>query len=116
MWSLLLVNHRFPSEPEVMALGSATPAGAPSNESTCPWGVIRPMRLLPGLVNHRLPSPPVTISPGKAISAALVSNVVICPSGVMRPTGPSRFVNHKLPSGPAGVLGVEGPPRGGPAE
>src|SRR5262249_60652111 len=90
-----------PSVAEMIALGPQPPADVPSTESIRPPGVMRLIRLLPGLENQRLPSGPVTIAPGKTTSAPEVSNVVICPSDVMRPIRPSRLVNHTLPSGPA---------------
>src|SRR5262249_48041300 len=101
MRSLLVVNHRLPSGPAVMALGSSTPTDVPSNESIRPSGVMRPIRLLPGLENQRLPSGPGTIAPGKTTTAPEGANVATLPAGVMRPRRPSRLVNHTLPSGPA---------------
>src|SRR6516162_6535781 len=109
------VNHRLPSGPTVMKLGTVAPVGR-GNSVMLPLVVMRP--ILPALcsANHRLPSGPAVIPKGPLLCVllpcpVLTLNSVMVPLVVMRPIWPvSPSVNQRLPSGPdvmkKGVLGT----------
>src|SRR5260370_41719029 len=68
-----------------------------------PFGLMRPILLLPSSVNQRLPSRPAVIPQG-ALPAVGMGNSVMMPLGLMRPILlPVPSVNQRLPLGPAAI-------------
>lgn len=59
---VVLVNHRAPLRPGVIAPGWLIPV--PVKLVTAPAVLIRPIESLPALVNHNAPSGPAVIPPG----------------------------------------------------
>src|SRR2546430_205251 len=103
-WPILLAsspNHRAPSEPVVMPVGSELAVGI-GNSVTAPLAVIRPILLPFSSVNHKAPSGPFVIPIGSGNAEAAMGYSLKVPEVVIRPILlPMCSANHKAPSGPA---------------
>src|SRR5258707_203738 len=109
------VNHKAPSGPTVMPLGTDVPGTAVDTDGityslSVPVEVRRPILLLDCSVNHNAPSGPAVIPYGPEPVVGN-ENSEIVPDVVTRPIlSAVNSVNHKAPSGPAviptGLLSV----------